>query len=113
MVPFPTLLHKVERRSPFAGTEPFLFSLLKRLEFDLAIATSSLHCLQLDSSLRTRVADTLVPITKMKVCMNENQNFGTHELQGYPLHHSCRQWARNYSRAAEKALYTSYGFVSR
>ncbi|KIJ62584.1 hypothetical protein HYDPIDRAFT_176402 [Hydnomerulius pinastri MD-312] len=61
-----------ERRTNFDlgrmlnGAEPFLFSLLKRLELDLAMATSSLHCLQLDPSLRSRVADALVPITKMK-----------------------------------------------
>lgn len=48
------------------GSEPFLFSLLARLELDLAMATSSLHCLLLDPTLRSRVADTLVPITKMK-----------------------------------------------
>ena len=48
------------------GAEPFLFSLLGRLESDLAMSMSSLHCLQLDPSLRTRVADALVPITKMK-----------------------------------------------
>ncbi|KAF8442896.1 DUF254-domain-containing protein [Boletus edulis BED1] len=61
-----------ERRTNFDlrrllnGTEPFLFSLLTRLEFDFAMATSSLHCLQLDPSLRSRIADALVPITKMK-----------------------------------------------
>ncbi|KAG8214619.1 hypothetical protein J3R82DRAFT_9695 [Butyriboletus roseoflavus] len=61
-----------ERRTNFDlrrllnGTEPFLFSLLSRLERDLAMATSSLHCLQLDPGVRSRVADTLVPITKMK-----------------------------------------------
>jgi len=57
---------KVERSVSSAGTEPFLFTLLKRLELDIAMATSSLHCLQLDPALRSRVADTLVPITKMK-----------------------------------------------
>ncbi|KIM63548.1 hypothetical protein SCLCIDRAFT_117184 [Scleroderma citrinum Foug A] len=41
------------------GAEPFLFSLLGRLESDLAMTMSSLHCLQLDPSLRTRVADAL------------------------------------------------------
>ncbi|KAH7919246.1 DUF254-domain-containing protein [Leucogyrophana mollusca] len=61
-----------ERRTNFDlrrllnGAEPFLFSLLGRMEFDLAIATSSLHCLQLDPSLRARVADSLVPMTKIK-----------------------------------------------
>ncbi|KAF9241172.1 trafficking protein Mon1-domain-containing protein [Melanogaster broomeanus] len=61
-----------ERRTNFDlrrllnGAEPFLFSLLKRLELDLAMGTSSLHCLQMDPGLRSRVADTLVPITKLK-----------------------------------------------
>ncbi|KIJ17802.1 hypothetical protein PAXINDRAFT_161913 [Paxillus involutus ATCC 200175] len=61
-----------ERRTNFDlrrllnGAEPFLFSLLERLELDLAMATSSLHCLQLDPGLRSRLADSLVPITKLK-----------------------------------------------
>ncbi|KAL4069883.1 vacuolar fusion protein MON1 [Scleroderma yunnanense] len=61
-----------ERRTNFDlrrllnGAEPFLFSLLGRLESDLALTMSSLHCLQLDPSLRARVAEALVPITKMK-----------------------------------------------
>lgn len=61
-----------ERRTNFDlrrllnGAEPFLFSLLGRLESDLAMAMSSLHCLQLDPGLRARVAEALVPITKMK-----------------------------------------------
>ncbi|KAG1772371.1 DUF254-domain-containing protein [Suillus occidentalis] len=52
-----------ERRTNFDlrrlldGSEPFLFSLLGRMELDLAMATSSLNCLQLDQSLRAR--DTL------------------------------------------------------
>ena len=49
------------------GAEPFLFSLLDRMELDLAMATSSLNCLQLDPSLRARVAEALVPTSKMKV----------------------------------------------
>ncbi|KIK79892.1 hypothetical protein PAXRUDRAFT_259272 [Paxillus rubicundulus Ve08.2h10] len=61
-----------ERRTNFDlrrllnGAEPFLFSLLERLELDLAMATSSLHCLQLDPGLRSQLADSLVPITKLK-----------------------------------------------
>lgn len=61
-----------ERRTNFDlrrlldGSEPFLFSLLSRMELDLAIATSSLNCLQLDQSLRARVAEALVPTSKMK-----------------------------------------------
>ncbi|KAG2037788.1 DUF254-domain-containing protein [Suillus americanus] len=48
------------------GSEPFMFSLLARMELDLAMATSSLNCLQLDQSLRARVAEALVPTSKMK-----------------------------------------------
>ncbi|OJA17220.1 hypothetical protein AZE42_00206 [Rhizopogon vesiculosus] len=61
-----------ERRTNFDlrrlldGAEPFLFSLLDRIELDLAMATSSLNCLQLDQSLRVRVAEALVPTSKMK-----------------------------------------------
>lgn len=50
-----------------AGAEPFLFSLLGRMELDLAMATSSLNCLQLDQSLRAHVAEALVPTSKIKV----------------------------------------------
>ncbi len=63
-----------ERRTNFDlrrlldGTETFLHSMLDRLEFDLAMATSSLHCLRLDPMVRKRVADTLVPTSKVKVC---------------------------------------------
>ncbi|KAK0187930.1 vacuolar fusion protein MON1 [Armillaria mellea] len=61
-----------ERRTNFDlrrlldGTETFLHSMLDRLEFDLAMATSSLHCLRLDPMVRKRVADTLVPTSKVK-----------------------------------------------
>jgi hypothetical protein len=37
------------------------------MELDLAMATSSLNCLQLDQSLRVRIAEALVPTSKMKV----------------------------------------------
>lgn len=48
------------------GAEPFLYSLLSRLEWDLAMSTSSLQCLKLDSALRKSVADILVPTSKIK-----------------------------------------------
>ena len=50
-----------------AGAEPFMYSLLGRLEWDLAMSTSSLHCLKLDPGLRKRIADALVPTSKIKV----------------------------------------------
>ncbi|EKM56680.1 uncharacterized protein PHACADRAFT_91851, partial [Phanerochaete carnosa HHB-10118-sp] len=61
-----------ERRNNFdlrrllSGAEPFMYSLLERLEWDLAMSTSSLHCLKLDPALRKRIADTLVPTSKIK-----------------------------------------------
>ncbi|KZT23471.1 DUF254-domain-containing protein [Neolentinus lepideus HHB14362 ss-1] len=36
------------------------------LEWDLALSTSSLHCLKLDAGLRARLADALVPSAKTK-----------------------------------------------
>ncbi|KAJ6508533.1 vacuolar fusion protein MON1 [Mycena sanguinolenta] len=61
-----------ERRTNFDlrrllnGAETFLTSMLSRLEFDLAMATSSLHCLRLEASIRKRAAEALVPPSKMK-----------------------------------------------
>ncbi|EMD39922.1 hypothetical protein CERSUDRAFT_112166 [Gelatoporia subvermispora B] len=61
-----------ERRTNFdlrrllSGAEPFLHSLLARLEWDLAMSTSSLHCLKLDPALRKSIADILVPTSKIK-----------------------------------------------
>ncbi|KAF5382550.1 hypothetical protein D9615_002841 [Tricholomella constricta] len=61
-----------ERRTNFDlrrllnGAESFLSSLLDRLEFDIAMSTSSLQCLRLDPSLRKRAAEALLPSSKMK-----------------------------------------------
>ncbi|KAG6843931.1 hypothetical protein H0H87_011622 [Tephrocybe sp. NHM501043] len=61
-----------ERRTNFDlrrllnGAEGFLSSLLDRLEFDLAMSTSSLQCLKLEPSLRKRAAEALIPPSKMK-----------------------------------------------
>ncbi|KAF8630953.1 hypothetical protein AX17_005309 [Amanita inopinata Kibby_2008] len=61
-----------ERRTNFdlrrllSGAETFLISLLDRMEFDLAMSTSSLHCLKLEPTLRKRVAEVLVPHSKIK-----------------------------------------------
>lgn len=51
----------------FVGAEAFMHSLLSRLEFDIAMSTSSLNCLKLDPNLRKTVADALVPTSKIKV----------------------------------------------
>ncbi|OSD07264.1 DUF254-domain-containing protein [Trametes coccinea BRFM310] len=48
------------------GAEPFLYSLLARLEWDMAMSTSSLLCLKLDPTLRKSIADVLVPTSKIK-----------------------------------------------
>ncbi|KAI0755027.1 trafficking protein Mon1-domain-containing protein [Daedaleopsis nitida] len=53
-------------RRLLGGAEPFLFSLLSRLEWDLAMSTSSLHCLKLNPTLRKSIADILVPTSKIK-----------------------------------------------
>ncbi|KAL1950355.1 hypothetical protein VTO73DRAFT_5479 [Trametes versicolor] len=53
-------------RRLLGGAEPFLYSLLARLEWDLAMSTSSLQCLRLDPVLRKSVADVLVPTSKIK-----------------------------------------------
>lgn len=50
------------------GTEPLLHSLLGRLEWDIAMSTSSLHCLKMEPMLRKSIADVLVPTSKIKVC---------------------------------------------
>ncbi|PPQ77470.1 hypothetical protein CVT25_011340 [Psilocybe cyanescens] len=61
-----------ERRTNFDlrrllnGAEPFMNSLLVRLETDIAMTTSSLHCLKMEPNLRRRIAESLVPSTKMK-----------------------------------------------
>ncbi|TFY66718.1 hypothetical protein EVG20_g4361 [Dentipellis fragilis] len=48
------------------GAEVLIYSLLERLQTDLAISTSSLHCLKLEPALRTRAANALVPSAKIK-----------------------------------------------
>ncbi|KAL0069868.1 Vacuolar fusion protein mon1 [Marasmius tenuissimus] len=61
-----------ERRTNFdlrrllSGAETFLNSMIQRLEFDLSISMSSLRCLKLETNLRKRAAECLVPASKMK-----------------------------------------------
>jgi len=61
-----------ERRANFdlrrllGGAETFLHLMLTRLQTDLAMSTSSLHCLPLDPILRRKAGETLVPNSKMK-----------------------------------------------
>jgi hypothetical protein len=49
------------------GSEVLIHSLLDRAENDMAMGTSSLHCLKLDPVLRSRAANHLIPTSKMKV----------------------------------------------
>ncbi|THH12205.1 hypothetical protein EW146_g7782 [Bondarzewia mesenterica] len=61
-----------ERRNNFDlgrllnGAEVLIHSLLDRVEMDLAMSTSSLHCLKLDPSVRSRAASALIPSSRMK-----------------------------------------------
>ncbi|KAG6878090.1 hypothetical protein C0993_012417 [Termitomyces sp. T159_Od127] len=61
-----------ERRTNFDlgrllnGAENLLSSLLTGLEFDLSTSTSSLECLKLDSNLRKRAAEALLPPSKLR-----------------------------------------------
>ncbi|KAF8908989.1 vacuolar fusion protein MON1 [Gymnopilus junonius] len=61
-----------ERRTNFDlrrllnGAEPFMHSLLSRLETDIAMTMSSLNCLKVEPNLRKRLAESLVPNSKMK-----------------------------------------------
>ncbi|KAI0801948.1 DUF254-domain-containing protein [Irpex lacteus] len=61
-----------ERRNNFdlrrllGGAEPLFYSLLESLEWDLAMGTSSLHCLRLDPTLRRSIGEALVPTSKIK-----------------------------------------------
>ena len=48
------------------GAESFLFAMIDRLEFDMAMSTSSLQCVAMDASLRKRAADALLPNQKTK-----------------------------------------------
>ncbi|KAF9046459.1 vacuolar fusion protein MON1 [Panaeolus papilionaceus] len=61
-----------ERRTNFDlrrllnGAETLMHSLLSRLETDLAITMSSLQCLKLEPVLRKKIAEAIVPTSKMK-----------------------------------------------
>ncbi|TFK27965.1 DUF254-domain-containing protein [Coprinopsis marcescibilis] len=61
-----------ERRTNFDlrrllnGAETFMNSMLSRVECDLAMTTSSLSCLKLDHGLRKRIAEVIMPSSKIK-----------------------------------------------
>jgi hypothetical protein len=76
-----------------AGAEPFMNSLLNRLESDIAMSMSSLHCLKMEPSLRKRIAETLVPNNKVKVSIVPLSSWtNIKRRKGYALHHPyCKQ----------------------
>jgi hypothetical protein len=49
------------------GAEVFLNSLLLRLESDISMTMSALHCLKVEPNLRKRIAESLIPNSKLKV----------------------------------------------
>ncbi|KAI0031908.1 DUF254-domain-containing protein [Vararia minispora EC-137] len=61
-----------ERRGNFdlgrllTGAESLVYSLLDKIELDMAMITSSLRCLKLDASLRRKAASALIPAVKTK-----------------------------------------------
>ncbi|KAG2010039.1 vacuolar fusion protein MON1 [Coprinopsis cinerea AmutBmut pab1-1] len=61
-----------ERRTNFDlrrllnGAEPFMNSMLERVESDLAMTMSSLGSLKLDPGLRKKIAETIMPSSKIK-----------------------------------------------
>ena len=46
-----------------------MHALIQRLEGDMAMNLSSLQFLKLDPSVRSRAAEALVPVSKMKVLL--------------------------------------------
>ena len=54
-------------RRLLSGAETFLHLLLERMQTDLAISTSSLLCLPMETGLRRKIGEMLIP-SKMKVC---------------------------------------------
>ncbi|KAG8856423.1 Vacuolar fusion protein mon1 [Tulasnella sp. 330] len=61
-----------ERRTNFDlgrlldGTESFLHSLIRRLQFDMSMTTASLNVLKIDATVRGKVAELLLPPKEMK-----------------------------------------------
>lgn len=92
-----------ERRTNFdlrrllSGAEPFLHSLLSRLEWDLAMGTSSLQCLKVEPALRKSVADVLVPTSKIKVSpFPTNDVLNTEHSLGHSIHDTDRPGASHH-----------------
>ena len=59
----------------FTGAEVFLSSLLQRLETDISMTLSALHCLKVEPFLRKRIAESLVPSSKLKANVSFQRSF--------------------------------------
>ena len=90
-----------------------MHTLLQRLEGDMAMNLSSLQFLKLDPSVRSRAAEALVPVSKMKVPLYilVMQVDGAHGRgPGYAIHRAGRCWANNYARSSEEAFNPSFRY---
>ena len=74
------------------GAESFMTSMLFRLELDMSMTMSALNCLKLDPNLRKRIAESLVPSSKMKVLVFAfTYHHGTYFVaEGHVICHSYR-----------------------
>jgi hypothetical protein len=65
-------------------------ALLMRLESDISISFSSLHCLKVEPIIRKRIADSLIPNSKLKVSAYQAWSFYTDsESKGHTLCVAC------------------------
>lgn len=76
----------------YIGAESFMTSMLFRLELDMSMSMSALNCLKLDSNLRKRIAESLVPSSKMKVRAFSLIHHGSDfSFEGHVIRYSYRQ----------------------
>ena len=92
---------------PFSGAEPFMHTLLQRLEGDMAVNLSALQFLKLDQFVRTRAAEALIPVSKMKVrfcrvCRARWELMGG--ASGYALHRVNCSRTNNHARSSEETF---------
>ena len=90
-----------------------MHTLLQRLEGDMAMNLSSLQFLKLDPSFRSRVAEALVPVSKMKVCLQGyvTELMGAHPRGlGYVIHRAGCWRPNRYARSSEEAFDPSFRY---
>lgn len=88
-----------------------MHTLLQRLEGDMAMNLSSLQFLKLDPSFRSRVAEALVPVSKMKVYPQATDLMGAHSRGlGYVIHRAGRWGPNRYARSSEEAFDPSFRY---